>query len=245
MIVKKTALLVIIFFSALVVHSQFSDSVFHYVSYAATGVINKTNNASSYVLTNGLRFNINKKRIRLNSSNNWIYGEQQKRLTNNDFTSTLDFNLYKASSNFYYWGLANYEKSYSLKINNRLQAGLGLAYSIIDTTTAFLNVSDGILYENSSLKLNDSTNIYNSLFRNSFRLRYRFVIGNIVILDGTNFLQNALSNSNDYIIKASNSVSVKLRKWLNLTSTATYNRNQVTRRENLLITFGLSAEKYF
>jgi len=197
------------------------------------------------VLTNGLRYNISKKSIRLNSTSSWIYGEQQNNLTNNDFTSTLDFSVFKARSHFYYWGLATYDKSYSLKINNRLQAGLGVAYNIIDTTVTFINLSDGIIYENSNLQVNDSTNSYYSLFRNSFRLRYRFVIKGIVIIDGSNFLQNALNNSSDYIIRSNNTLSVKLRKWLNLTGGVTYNRNQLTNSENLLITFGLSAEKYF
>ncbi|WP_018615511.1 DUF481 domain-containing protein [Segetibacter koreensis] len=245
MIVKILPVFVCIMLSCVMTFSQFNDSIHHYVNFASTGIINKTNNGNSYVLTNGLRFNISKKNIRLNSTNSWIYGEQQNRLTNNDFNSTLDFNLYKTSSNFYYWGLANYDKSYSLKINNRLQAGVGGAYNIIDTTTAFLNVSDGILYETSNLKLNDSTNNSYSLFRNSFRLRYRFVIKDIIIFDGTNFFQNSLSDGNDYIIKSINSVSVKLRKWLNLTAATNYNRNQKTNSETLLITFGLTAEKYF
>ena len=230
---------------SLFAYSQFSDSVHHYINFGSTGVINRTNNNSSYVLTNALRFNISKKNIRLNSTSGWIYGEQQKTLTNKDFNSAVDFNIFKIGSKFYYWGLANYDKSYSLKINNRLQAGVGLAYNVIDTTTAFLNFSDGILYENSNLKLTDSTNSYNSLFRNSFRLRYRFVIKNIIVFDGVNFFQNALSDGNDYIIKSVNTVSVKLKKWLSLTAATNYNRNQKTNSENLLITFGLSAEKYF
>lgn len=246
MIIKNVLIIaVLLLFGSLTVHAQFNDSVHHYISYAATGIINNTNASRSYVITNALRFNISKKSMRLNSTNSWIYGQQQKNLTNNDFISTLDFSIYKANSHFYYWGLANYDKSYSLKINNRLQTGLGVAYSIIDTTTAFLNFSNGILYENSSLKVNDSTNSYYSLFRNSFRLRYRFVIKQIIIIDGTNFLQNALNKTNDYIIRANNTLSIKLRRWLSLTAGATYNRNQRTNSENLLITFGLSAEKYF
>lgn len=245
MFVKHFILLAIALLMAFICRAQFNDSVHHYINYTATGIINKTNNADSYVLTNALRFNINKKTIRLNSSSSWIYGEQQNQLTNNDFNSTLDFNIFRPGSRFYYWGLAGFDKSYSLKINNRLQAGAGLAYNIIDTTTAFLNLSEGILYENSSLKLNDSTNNYYSLFRNSFRLRYRFVIKDLIIFDGTNFFQNAFGDSNDYLIRANNSVSFKIRKWLNLTAATSYNRNQKTDRETLLITFGLSAEKYF
>jgi hypothetical protein len=183
--------------------------------------------------------------VRLNSTNSWIYGEQQRRLTNNDFTSTLDFNLYKTFPHFYYWGLLNYEKSYSLKINNRLQAGLGVAYNVLDKPNAWINLSDGILYETSNLRVNDSTNKAFQIFRNSFRLRYRFVLREAIVFDGLHFLQNSLSDRNDYNIKSISNLTFKVRKWLGLTTSATYNRAQQTRRENLLITFGLTAEKYF
>jgi hypothetical protein len=170
---------------------------------------------------------------------------QRERLTNNDFTSTLDFNLYKTLPHFYYWGLANFDKSFSLKINQRLQVGLGVAYNVLDRQNAFINISDGIIYESSDLKLNDTSSTVYKTYRNSFRFRHRFVINEIIVLEGTNFLQNSLTYKNDYIIKAVNSVSVKLRKWLSFTTSTTYNRIQRTNRENLLVTFGLTAEKYF
>lgn len=245
MFVKKSAVLIPLILVTVIAHAQFSDSIHHYVNFASTGIINKTNDGSSYVLTNALRFNINKKSVRLNSTSNWIYGEQRQRLSNNDFTSTLDFNLYKTLPHFYYWGLANYDKSFSLKINNRLQAGLGAAYNVLDRPNASLNVSDGILYETSNLQINDSTTNAFQIFRNSFRLRYRFVINDIVVFDGIHFFQNSLSDKSDYITKSVSNLTFKLRKWLGLTTSATYNRTQRTNRENLLITFGLTAEKYF
>ena len=245
MVVKRIAILVSVALYSLVAAAQFSDSVHHYIGYATTGVINKTNDGSSYVLTNSLKFNINKKSVRLNSTNNWIYGEQQQRLINNDFTSTLDFNLYKTFPHFYYWGLANYDKSYSLKIINRLQSGLGVAYNVVEKENAWLNLSDGILYETSNLRINDSSTQIVKTLRNSFRLRYRFVINEVIVFDGLHFFQNSLSDKNDYIIKSSGNLTFKIRKWLGLTTSATYNRNQRTDRENLLITFGLTADKYF
>ncbi len=35
----------------IIVHSQYNDSVHYYVNYASAGIINKTNDGSSYVLT--------------------------------------------------------------------------------------------------------------------------------------------------------------------------------------------------
>ena len=71
--------------------SQFNDSVHHYLKYEISGMINKTNDGRSYVLNNGLTFNINKKRTELSSSNNWIYGRQNDVLINNDFSSVFDY----------------------------------------------------------------------------------------------------------------------------------------------------------
>lgn len=245
MFVRKIAVLITGIFYCFIAKAQFSDSIHHYVNYASTGIINKTNDGNSYVLTNAFRYSLNKKSIGLNSTSSWIYGAQQQGLTNNDFNSSLDFDLYKTFPHFYYWGLANYDKSYSLKINNRLQLGLGVAYNIYDRPNASVNISDGILYESSNLQINDSTNNAYRIFRNSFRLRYRFAIKDIVVLDGIHFFQNSLSDKNDYIIKSVSNLTFKIRKWLGLTTSATYNRTQQTHSENLLITFGLTAEKYF
>lgn len=215
------------------------------VGFTSTGVINKTNTGSSTIFSNGFRVGVRRKSISLNSSNSWVYGWQQHDLLNNDFSSTLDFNLYRSQSRFYYWGLANFDKSYSLKIKNRLQAGLGVAYNIVNTEKAFLNISDGILYEAGNFTLTDSTSDKYNTYRNSLRARYRFVISNVVVLDATHFWQPSLQELDDYVVKTTMALSVKLRKWLSITTAANYNRINRTQRENLLVTFGIAAEKYF
>ncbi|MBE7174182.1 MAG: DUF481 domain-containing protein [Williamsia sp.] len=223
---------------------QFSDSVNHYISYAATGTINKTNDGNSYVFTNLLKFNINRKDFAFNNTNSYIYGQQRQRHTNNDFASALDFNLYKTFPHFYYWGLAGYDKSFSLKINNRVQTGLGAAYKLIDKKNGMLNLSDGILFEYGDLNANTNRKVYR-IFRNSLRIRFRWVIRDMVTLDGNNFLQSSLSDKNDYNVRSVTSLSFKLVKWLNFTTAANYNRLNATGRETLLITFGLTTDKYF
>jgi hypothetical protein len=166
---------------------------------------------------------------------------------NNDFTAAVDFNLYnRKAKRLYYWGLGLYETSVSLKINNRFQAGLGAGYNIIDRPNAIVIVSDGILYEKSDLyqDVEGASTDYET-YRNSFRLKYRWVIKNRVTLDGTGFLQHSLSDRHDYIIKSNASASIKLIKWLSFTTALTYNKISETERENLLLTFGLTVEKYF
>ncbi|RZK24960.1 MAG: hypothetical protein EOO43_06765, partial [Flavobacterium sp.] len=94
--------------------AQFTDSTSYLVQFTSNGSINKTNESKAYLLNNVVRLGIRQKAISLNFNNNWIYGKQNQQLTNNDFSSTLDFNLYKTLPHFFYWGLANYNTSYSL-----------------------------------------------------------------------------------------------------------------------------------
>lgn len=227
------------------IRAQFNDSITRYIGYTGTGVINKTNDGDSYVMNNNIRFNVRRKDVSLNAAAGWIYGEQNDRKTNNDFTSSLDFNLFKTFEHFYYWGLTSYEKSFSLKIDNRVQAGLGIAYNIVEKKTLFINVSEGVLYDKSDVFINDTTKEKNNIFRNSFRCRYRWVIKDFITLDGTQLIQNSFSDGKDYILKSVNSLNFRLYKWLNLTTAFTYNKVGKTDRQNLLLTFGLSAEKYF
>jgi len=226
-------------------YSKFNDSVHYHVYYGSTGIINKTNDGNSFVLNNALRFNINKKIITLNFSNSYVYGEQQTRKTNNDFSSTIDFDIYKNIQKLYYWGLGTFDKSYSLKIKHRYQGGVGLGYTFLKTKTADLVVSDGIIYERSDVEKADNTEDNYGTLRNSARLKYRWVINDLLILEGVSFLQNSLSDKSDYILKSNNNALIKLRKWLNFTTAINYNKLTKTQRENLLITFGLTMEKYF
>lgn len=222
-------------------YGQYNDSTFYRINVTSTGSINKTNDGRAYLMNNGVNFGIKKKDIVLNANNSFVYGNQNDRLTNRDFSSSLNFNLYKTLPNFYYWGLLNYNTSYSLKINNQFLGGLGVAYNFLDSKTSYLNVSDGILYDKGTLL----GNLNYSTFRNSLRLAFRFSFNDILVIDGNNFLQSSLSNGNDYIIKSNTSVSFKLRKWISLTTALNYNRMNITQRENLLLTYGVTIDKFF
>jgi len=225
--------------------AQFSDSAHHYIKYAATGIINRTNAARSFVVNNALSFSISRKNVSFNSNGSYIYGEQDSKLTNNDFIAGFNFDLFKTTRKWYYWGLANYTSSYSLNVNNQFQTGVGPGYNFINKKEAELVISDGILFEASDLQI-DSTHkeIYNT-FRNSLRIKHRWVISNMLSWDGTHFWQPSLSHFDDYILKLSTSLNIRLRKWLSISSALTYNKITRTNRENLLITFGLTVENYF
>ena len=228
-----------------------TDTVHYHFSYATTGILNTTNSVKSYVFTNAAKVSMAKKSATINLSGNWIYGKQSGLLTNNDVTTTLDFNLYKTLQHFYYWGLATYNTSISLLINHQLQTGLGGGYNIIDKKKAQLNLSDGLLYEKGdlydSLYGGPNGNVFQrdryQAVRNSLRVLYHWSIHDIYSLDGTCFVQNALSRWDDYIFKYNATASVKLKKWLNFTLSYTYNRFTRTRSENTLFSFGLTAQK--
>lgn len=224
--------------------AQFNDSTHYYIKYASTGIINNTNDAKQYVLNNALAFNVNKRKVSLNSGMSWIYGEQNDKLINNDFNAGATLDILKNMQRFYYWGLANYITSYSLKINYQFQAGVGVGYNFVNKENAELVISDGILYEAGDLKQATGQDIYNT-FRNSLRIKHKFLINNLIHFDGSHFWQPSLSAIDDYIIKSSSTLGVKVKKWLSITAALNYNKISRTNRENLLFTFGLTAEKYF
>lgn len=243
---KKNSVLLIITFIARLASAQFSDSVTYYTGLNATGTYNKTDAGGElYNFNNSAKLSVRKKSVSLNSNTKWVYGKQNTVLTNNDFSSALDFNLYKSLPHFYYWGLANYTSSYSLKQNHQLQSGLGIAYNFIDKATANINVSDGLIYEYSDVILNDSTNEIYDTWRNSFRLSFRWDIPNRVFVNGVGYFQHSLNYGDDYIIRSDLGLGIRLKKWLSLTTSLSYNKVSKTQRENLLVTYGLLIEKYF
>jgi len=225
--------------------SQLNDSVHHHFSFASTGIYNKTKDASSFVLNNSSGFEIRQKKVSFNTAASWIYGKQQKKLSNNDVSVFTNMDYLKDVQKLYYWALVNFDESYSLKINYRLQSGLGLGYTFVNSPHLNLELSDGFLYETSDLT--DPVlgkDIYQTV-RNSLRLKYRWSYKNIFSLQGTNFVQPSIISFEDYILKFNNQLSVKLNQWLSINASAVYNKISRTNRENLLITYGVALNKYF
>lgn len=225
--------------------AQFSDSTHYALSYSSTGSINKTNDGQSYLLNNSAKFGVKKKSVSLNFGNTWVYGKQNQALTNNDFSSTLDFNLYKTFPHFFYWGLANYNTSKSLKINNQLLAGGGLAYSLLDRENTYLNISDGFLFDSSDLILGDGSPEVYQTCRNSLRLVCKFVFSKIIVFNSSTFFQPSLNRGSDYNFRSNSTLAFKVNQWLGLTTAFNYNRVSRTDRENLQLSYGLTFERYF
>jgi hypothetical protein len=223
---------------------QAPDSTYHVVL-NSTGSINKTVGDITYLFNNDLKFGMKKKSITVSFENSWIYGIDHHATTNNDYSSVLQFDLYKTLPHFYYWGLANYNTSYSLKINSQALAGAGVAYSVLDRKNAYLNFSDGLVYDQSNLVLPDSAHLIYHTVRNSFRLAFKFTIKNILEINSSSFLQNSFTDGQDYIIRSATSLSIKLTKWLDLTSSLNFNEQKRTASSNLIFTYGLKFDRYF
>ena len=225
--------------------AQFNDSTHYRFRYLATGSLNQTKTAKAYLFNNGVLFNISQPKTAFSSSANWTYGQQNSQLTNNDFAALANLDFHKKNTSLYYWALSNYQTSYSLKIDYKIQAGGGIGFSIIDSPKTYIGISDGFLYEANNLADPVLGQDVYSTVRNSFRLRYKFIIKNVLTLNGTDFVQPSLLSLNDYILNFRNDISLQLKKWLNLTAALNYNRINRTKRDNLLLTFGISIDKYF
>jgi hypothetical protein len=227
------------------VQAQAGDTLTMRLKYLAAGSLNKTNDGKTWLVNNAVNFNMKKRRDVFNVNAAWVYANTNRQLTNNDFSSSMDFDIYSKDPRFYYWGLGAFDNSYSLKIVSRYQAGLGAAYTILNTPRFRFNVSDGILFEYSDLYLTDTVREKYNTFRNSLRISYHLRLKEIVSLDGQHFYQPSLTHQHDYILKSSSSLSVKLWRWVNFSVTLLYNKVSRSQRENLLFTYGLTVERQF
>lgn len=225
--------------------AQFSDSVQYYANLSSSGTFNRTNTQRNYLLNNSVKLSARKKSISYNLLNKWLYGRQDGILTNNDYSSVLDLNLYKTLSRFNYWGLFSFTSAYSLKINSQLQAGAGAAYNIIDRKRVVLNISDGFLYEYSNIVATDSSQELYSTIRNSFRVKFSGSVKNLLKFTAIGFYQPSLLERDDYIIKYEANLALRLRRWISITAALSYNKMNRTRAENLFLTYGLIFERYF
>jgi hypothetical protein len=242
---KKHLIIWLCFLAAGDGFGQFSDTIHYRINYTSTGNYNRTNTARSFLLNNTINLSYRKKSVAVNFSNKWLHGKQQSVVVNNDFSSLLDVNLYKTFKHFYYWGLSNYIKSYSLRINNQLQAGVGVAYNLIDRTNIKFNLSEGIIYDYSDVFIRDTVREIYYTPRNSFRVQIRYYYKSFFTFAGAFYVQNSLKYRKDVIYKGEVDMGIRIRKWLSLTSKLVYNRMDRTQRENLFITYGLTIDKYF
>ena len=217
------------------------DSTHFIFDYTSTGALNKTQNSSSFLLNNGFNSLLKERYIGLTLEANYLYGQQNGKTTNKDFSSTfnLDEFRYAPFKHTYYWALIDYNTIYSLNINYQKEIGVGLAYLILSKPDAHLSISDGILYDKSNFFINTEHDVY----RNSVRIKYHLLLNKIFQLDGIGYLQNAFGNAGDNVIKSKTTASFKVGKWLSVGSTASFNKSSFVQRQNFLLTYGFFITK--
>lgn len=244
---RKVLLLISLFILSInITLAQFNDSIHHYLNVNLAGTLNRSPTAETYLFNNSIKYSLNKKRTQLNFNNGWVYGLNTGKLTNNDYVSSLDFNVFRdKDSRFNYWGLAAFTSSYSLKVRHQFQSGLGAAYKLVDQPYMFLRISDGFLYENSTITIQDTLKENYSTVRNSLRVQLRLYHNKLVSFEGVSFWQPSLEDSKDYIFTSQLGLNIKLVKWLSLSTKFNYNKISRTRKENTLFTYGILIEQYF
>jgi hypothetical protein len=225
---------------------QTPDSVTYHVVFSSTGNFTRSNDQRSYLFNNIAKANRDGRNLFWQGSAGWIYSEQSGVKVNNDFTAVLESDVLRKRQKLYYWGLLAFDKSYSLKIDHRLQMGAGLGYTLAEGGKGLLVVSDGIIYERSQLTDSELGYLDYDVWRNSLRIKYRWLPSAVVTLEGSAFLQPSLSRWwDDTVIRSATTLSVRIKKWLSLTTSCTYNRLTLTDRENLIITYGVTIDQIF
>lgn len=222
------------------------DSTKIYIDYTSTGAINKTQNSSSFLLNNSFNIVVKKTNFSFLYDISYLYGEQDSKLTNKDFSTTLNIDEYKYApfKNTFYWSLVIYNSIYSLLINQQKEMGFGLAYFVVNSKDRHLSISDGIIYDESNFDFNGYDTEHNA-YRNSLKVKFHFLFKDMFQLDGLTYIQNSFIDNGDYIIKSKSSISFKICKWLSVGSTVIYNKSSFIERQNLLLTYGLFINKNF
>lgn len=227
------------------IQAQFNDSIHHFIKFSTTGIINKTNEKKTFVLTNTLNYSLEKNIITLSNGHNYIYGKQDGTVINSDYNTFINLDVLKNTHKIYYWGLMNYTTSKSLRIYNQFQGGLGVGWNVVDNDRFDVVITDGLMYEMSQILNTKDTREHYNTWRNSLRVKHSLSFTPDISLDGSHFWQPSLKDSKDYIIRSSASLNFQLKKWIRFTTGITYNKISRTDRENLIFNVGLTTSGYF
>lgn len=199
----------------------------------------------SMIYNNQIGYSVEKNKLQLNAKAHWIYELQNKSLSKNDFNFALDFNFYfQENKKFYVWGLNNYQTSFSLKIKNQYQAGLGLAYELINSNSFFLRISDGLIWEASDIIKSEEELIYET-WRNSLRIQFKYNYTDFLKFAFTSYWQPSLKDFNDQHLKMDASLALKIWKQLDFKLEGQYNLVTATDQRNVLISYGLAYKVKF
>lgn len=252
MILKNVVLLICIPFFA---DTNKPDSAaarpkYHKLKVASNGSLNITPTSRNTLLNNQVHYGYKKDALEFNINTKWIYGNNREKLTNNDFTGSLDGNFYyDKGKRLNSWVLGSFISSYSLNIFNEYQMGFGVAYSFFDgqkNKHIYLNVSDGFLWEKSNFLNKEGERDEYFTIRNSLRVQLKLIaLQKKLLFESNTYWQPALNMPKDYNLRTVNVLNIPLWKFLSIQTKLEYNYITRTQKENTLLTYGIGTQFLF
>lgn len=151
-------------------------------------------NRKLFALRTGFELDLHKV-FRLSFSPYFIYGEQNKILSERELFTDLRGSLFYRK-NFHYVGFTSIEKSNLRKINSRHIGAAGLAYKLVKSKKAQITISNLILYESTDYINNDRFRD-RRLWRNSTKLQGEYKMNNEkLVISHLLYFQPAISQGN-------------------------------------------------
>ena len=198
-------------------------------------------NVNRLLVANRLTFNYHFKIYEFNVVANYIYGNQNKIKTEDDYFSGMTASIWHHSS-VYIWGSVVAEKSYSRGIADRENAGAGFGVNLIPKEkNRSLSLTFGYVYENTNfIALNDIKTV-----RTSLRIKGKHMfLKKKIHLNHETFLQPSIISSENYRLRTLISLEIPLGKALSFRSSYQYVYENVVsqgkKKEDNNLTFGFS-----
>ncbi len=112
------------------------DTTRYILGLVCTASLNQGNDNTSCLFNNAARFTTAHRVFTFNFAGNFLYGKSKEILTNNDVNIPANGDFRKhPNDRLFFWILANYNSSVSLKINSLIQAGGGTPKTSSKTPT--------------------------------------------------------------------------------------------------------------
>lgn len=193
------------------------DSVTYRIKLTADGTANSGNvNRILLQLTGALEYELSRQ-FKLSTNPSFIYGRQNGMLNEREWFGDLR-TTFKYDNRLYYLAFGSMERSNLRQIALRFTAAGGAGYKLINKASAYLSITDVLLYENTNfIELNDI-----KVLRNSARIYGEYFMGKDKrwSISHTAFYQPALNQKGNVRWNASLSVQVRVTSAVSLRTTA-------------------------
>ena len=163
--------------------------------FSVDGTITSGNVSRALIqLATSLDWNLHQK-FKLSSSPSYIYGNQNKAITERETFADLRAS-YLYEKRFYYLAFTSFEQSNLRKINHRFVGAGGFGLKLVQKKAVYLSVTNVILYERTDFVINEKFPDRN-LWRNSTRIFGEYTLGKgKMSLSHTLYLQPSITEKN-------------------------------------------------